>query len=464
VSAAHAESAPAALAGRRVRPWLLVAPATALLAWGGNHFTPLLLMYRQVDGYSSVEVDLFLAFYILGLVPGFLIGGPLADRNGRKRVMVAGIAMSALGSAVLAAGAASPFWLCAGRLVVGVSVAVAMVAGTSWIEELSQEPYDVGAGASGARRASLALTAGFGIGAGVSGALAQWAPAPTVLPYVVQVALLLAAAIPLAWAPETRGGAAASDTARDLGAVRGTGADSRSAGRNAGAAPGTAVPGEIPLAAPESLGATLRALAHDLRVPRHARARFLRVVVPSAPWAFGALAIAYVVSPALVGAKVGADRVAFATLLTVVALGTGALIQPLVGRIATITGNRQLILGLGLTFLGIALCAVEAAILSPVLAVVVAIVMGLGYGISIVSGLTEVQRMAGPDDLAGLTGIYCSLTYVGFLLPVILATLAGSVSYVTLLIIVAALCLLCAITAGWNIRARRAPEPDPAPA
>jgi MFS family permease len=424
VSAARAESppaAPAALAGRRVKPWLLVAPATALLAWGGNHFTPLLLMYRQVDGYSSVEVDLFLAFYILGLVPGFLIGGPLADRNGRKRVMVAGIAMSALGSTVLAAGAASPFWLCAGRLVVGVSVAVAMVAGTSWIEELSQEPYDVGAGASGARRASLALTAGFGIGAGVSGALAQWAPAPTVLPYVVQVGLLLAAAVPLAWAPETRRASA-----------------------------------------PESLGATFRTLARDLRVPRQARARFLRVVVPSAPWAFGALAIAYVVSPALVGAKVGADRVAFATLLTVVALGTGALIQPLVGRIATITGNRQLILGLGLTFVGVALCAVEAAVLSPALAVVVAIVMGLGYGISIVSGLTEVQQMAGPDDLAGLTGIYCSLTYVGFLLPVILATLAGSASYVTLLIIVAAICLLCAITAGWNIRARRGAEPDPA--
>jgi MFS family permease len=433
------------MAGRRVRPWLLVAPATALLAWGGNHFTPLLLMYRQVDGYSSVEVDLFLAFYILGLVPGFLIGGPLADRNGRKRVMVAGIAMSALGSAVLAAGAASPFWLCAGRLVVGVSVAVAMVAGTSWIEELSQEPYDVGAGASGARRASLALTAGFGIGAGVSGALAQWAPAPTVLPYVVQVGLLLAAAVPLAWAPETRRAAANA-----LGT------------RTAGAAPGTAVPGTIAVAAPESLGATLRALARDLRVPRHARARFLRVVVPSAPWAFGALAIAYVVSPALVGAKVGADRVAFATLLTVVALGTGALIQPLVGRIATITGNRQLILGLGLTFVGVALCAVEAAVLSPALAVVIAIVMGLGYGISIVSGLTEVQQMAGPDDLAGLTGIYCSLTYVGFLLPVILATLAGSASYVTLLTIVAAICLLCAITAGWNIRARRGAEPDPA--
>jgi predicted MFS family arabinose efflux permease len=399
----------------RAKPWLLVAPATALLAWGGNHFTPLLLMYRQVDGYSSVEVDLFLAFYILGLVPGFLIGGPLADRGGRKRVMVAGIVLSAIGSGVLATGASSPYWLCAGRLIVGVSVAVAMVAGTAWIEELSQEPYESGAATSGARRASLALTAGFGIGAGISGALAQWAPAPTVLPYVVQIALLLTAAIPLIWAPETR-----RETSHQMG------------------------------------------LLADLRVPRASRARFLRVIVPTAPWAFGALAIAYVVTPALVGSQVGSDRVAFATLLTVVALGTGALVQPLVARIAEITGGRQLVLGLGLTFLGVALCAVEAAVLSPELAVVIAIVMGLGYGISIVSGLIEVQRMAGPDDLAGLTGIYCSLTYVGFLLPVLLASLAGAASYVALLTVVALVCLACALTAGWNLRAGPAAEPDPA--
>jgi predicted MFS family arabinose efflux permease len=422
----------------RARPWLLVAPATALLAWGGNHFTPLLLMYRQVDGYSSVEVDLFLAFYILGLVPGFLIGGPLADRYGRRRVMVAGIAFGALGSAVLAAGASSAYWLCAGRLIVGVSVAVAMVAGTAWIEELSRAPYDESGGTSGARRASLALTAGFGIGAGVSGALAQWAPDPTVLPYVVQVALLLVAAVPLRWAPETVGASTSVAGAALAGGTTTAGASS-----------------------PTSLGATLRGLAGDLRIPRAARARFLRVIVPAAPWAFGALAIAYVVTPALVGSKVGDDRVAFATLLTVVALGTGALTQPLVGRIAAATGDRQLVIGLGLTFVGVALCAVEAAVLSPALAVVIAIVMGIGYGISIVSGLIEVQRMAGPDDLAGLTGIYCSLTYVGFTLPVILASLAGVASYAALLTVVAVVCLACAVAAGWNLRARRA-EPDPA--
>ncbi len=229
---------------------------------------------------------------------------------------------------------------------------------------------------------------------------------------MAQVALLLAAAIPLRWAPET---------------VRPAGT---------------------------------RSLVGDLRIPRESRARFFRVVVPSAPWAFGALAIAYVVAPALVGSRVGDDRVAFATLLTVVALGTGALTQPLVGRIAAVTGGRQLVLGLGLTFVGVVLCAIEAAVLSPALAVVIALVMGVGYGISIVSGLTEVQRMAGPDDLAGMTGIYCCLTYVGFALPVILASLAGVASYEALLGVVAILCFACAIAAGWNLRA--APEPDPA--
>jgi Major Facilitator Superfamily len=422
---ATAAGAPRSIGARRVKPWLLVAAATAMLAWGGNHFTPLLLMYRQVDGYSSVEVDLFLAFYILGLVPGFLVGGPLADRYGRKRVMTVGIGTGVVGSIVLAAGASSPYWLCAGRLIIGVSVAVAMVAGTSWIEELSQEPYESGAGSSGARRSSLALTAGFGIGAGVSGVLAQWAPAPTVLPYVLQIGLLLAAAVPLAWAPETRPALA---------------------GTSAG-----------------SLGTTLRGLAADLRIPAEKRGRFFGVVAPSAPWVFGALAIAYVITPALIGPKVGGDEVAFATLLTVVALAAGAFVQPLVWRIAVATGGRQLVVGLGLTFLAAALCAVEAAVLSPALAVVIAVVAGLGYGISIVSGLIEVQRMAGPDDLAGLTGIYCCLTYVGFLMPVALAVLASSTSYVTLLIVVALLCLACAVTAGWNLRsARRTPEPDPA--
>ena len=42
-----------------------------MAAWGGNHFSPLLLMYRETDGHTEVQVSLFFAFYILGLSGAF---------------------------------------------------------------------------------------------------------------------------------------------------------------------------------------------------------------------------------------------------------------------------------------------------------------------------------------------------------------------------------------------------------
>ena len=64
-----------------------------MVAWGGNHFSPLLLLYREVERYTAVQVDLFFAFYILGLVPGFLLTGPLSDRLGRRPLVVAALAL-----------------------------------------------------------------------------------------------------------------------------------------------------------------------------------------------------------------------------------------------------------------------------------------------------------------------------------------------------------------------------------
>jgi len=108
------------------------------LAYGGNQFSPLLLLYRQREGYSQVAVDLLFAAYIVGIIPGFLICGPLSDRFGRKPVLLAGAVLGVVGSAVLGLGAASLPLLAVGRLVSGASVAAAMVVGSSWIKELSE--------------------------------------------------------------------------------------------------------------------------------------------------------------------------------------------------------------------------------------------------------------------------------------------------------------------------------------
>ena len=69
--------------------------------------------------------------------------------------------------------------------------------GTAWLAELIGEP------ARSARLTTAALGGGWALGPLTSGLLAQWAPAPTVLPYLVHVALTLVSLVLLPAVPET---------------------------------------------------------------------------------------------------------------------------------------------------------------------------------------------------------------------------------------------------------------------
>ncbi|TQL56131.1 putative MFS family arabinose efflux permease [Subtercola boreus] len=391
----------------RARAWLLVAPAVIVLCWGGNQFLPLLQLYRQQSGYSQVQVDILLAVYVIGIVPGFALSGAWSDRYGRKPVLLVGVALGIVGSIILASSASSLAGLCAGRFVCGLSVAAGMVVGTSWIKELSVRG---GRAEAGARRASAVLTIGFGGGAGVGGALAQFAPLPSVLPYVVQIAASLAALVALLRAVETR-----------KAGVR---------------MPGVRQP----------------SLVGDLRIPKRARARFVGVVLPLAPWVFAAPALAFAVGPSLVGGAVPGFAVGFATLVTVITLSFGWLTQFVSGPILRALRGRAGLVGVLFIAAG-ALLLIPASLSQQVWAVLLAApVFGIGYGLSMVSGLTAVQAMATPDDLAGLTAVYYSLTYAGFLLPAILAALTAVTPMGALLVAVAGAMAVCALIAARGIR------------
>jgi hypothetical protein len=80
------------------------------------------------------------------------------------------------------------------------------------------------------------------------------------------------------------------------------------------------------------------------------------------------------------------------------------------------------------------------------------IVLGMGYGLCLVAGLVEVQRLAHPEALAGLTAIYYVLTYLGFAVPYLLALAAHVTGYTALLLITAGLAL---VTALWVSLQRR---------
>ncbi|EOM78292.1 major facilitator superfamily multidrug [Rhodococcus rhodnii LMG 5362] len=384
------------------RAWLAVAATMFVVAWGGNEFTPLLVMYREDHGFSPVVVDVFLFAYVLGIVPGLLLGGPLSDRIGRRPVLIPAPFLTIAGSIVLAAGADSAALIVAGRILCGVALGLGMAVGGSWIAELSRMDPTIPPGAP-ARRAAMSLTAGFALGAGVAGVLAQWAPWPSGLSYSVHILLSVAAVAAVTRVPETRA------ARRDRGPLR-----------------------------------------DDLRIPAAGHRRFVFVVAPLAPWVFGSAAAAYAVLPAVMTSRTELP-LAFSALMCVVGLGAGFLIQSLGRRIDDPRNSRGVLVALLFVIAGMVAAAIAATVLTVPVAIVASIVLGCGYGMALVSGLQEVQRIAGPDDLAGLTAVFYSLTYLGFATPAIMASLSETFAPVTYPVmfgfgaIAAAVCLVLVV-------------------
>jgi MFS family permease len=383
-----------------VPAWLVVFGGIFVCTWGGNQFSPLLLMYEELQHYSTVTVDMFLGVYVFGLIPALLITGGLSDRHGRRPVMFAGVLTTLAASASLALGALGSAPIYAGRLLAGVSVGIAMAVGSSWLKELSQSPHDSRADAgAGARRASLAFALGSGSGALVAGAIAQWGPWKEELPFLIHITL----AFPFAWfvsrVPETR----------TSGGIRG-------------------------------------AWWEQLRIPAAGHKRFTRVVLVAAPWLFAAAALAYGYLPVLLRGATGHWGLAYATALTVITLGVAALVQPWAKRIDSVSSARGLVVVLALFAAGFAVAAAADLEQSVLLGLVVSVILGIGLGIGLVSGLLEVQRIAMGTDLAGLTGVFYAAAYCGFLLPTIMAAVTPPFSTFALFLVLTALVAASCLT------------------
>ncbi|HEX6470171.1 MAG TPA: hypothetical protein VF069_13820 [Streptosporangiaceae bacterium] len=128
---------------------------------------------------------------------------------------------------------------------------------------------------------------------------------------------------------------------------------------------------------------------------------------------------------------------------------------------------RLLVIGLTLVIAGLLADAVVVryaglGAAQPALALLAAAVLGGGYGCCLVFGLAEVQRLAGPGELARMTAVFQAVAYAGYGAPYLLAVLGGLASAPTLLTGTAA---LAAATLGWTVRqARRTGTPPPRPA
>jgi hypothetical protein len=179
-----------------------------------------------------------------------------------------------------------------------------------------------------------------------------------------------------------------------------------------------------------------------LSIPAARHPRFRRVVGPMAPWVFATPAVAFALLPSIVGANRASDGIALTAAIASLVAIAGVLIQPVARRLeARGEGRSAGTVGLLVATVGLLLSAVAADAQEVWLLVPCALVLGSSYGMILVSGLIEVQRMAVDGAVAGLTAAYYVLTYLGFAAPYLLALAAHAAAYPVLLTITALLAL-----------------------
>lgn len=174
----------------------IAAAALGLLLAGAFIPSPLYELYRREWGLSPGAISGVFAIYAGSLIPSLLFLGGISDQIGRRKTLLIAIAIAALASVVLAF--ASDLWgLLLGRVLQGVGLGVGVSTAAAAVREWMGEAMRPRAGP-----VTLIGTAiGSAFGATLSGVLAQYAPFPTTLPYLIHIILLGGVAAAVATVP-----------------------------------------------------------------------------------------------------------------------------------------------------------------------------------------------------------------------------------------------------------------------
>src|SRR5271170_5022237 len=164
--------------------------------------SPLYGLYRTRDHLSAFMITVVFAIFAGGTIITLLGERSIAARFGRRGAMLAGVATMMVAAGLLAVWKDLP-GLLIGRLLTGVAIGLAAGVAIAYLIELRLRA-DPNASPVPARNIGTAVNVGaLGIGPLLAGCLAQWAPYPLTLPYLLMVALGAVALIGLAAAPET---------------------------------------------------------------------------------------------------------------------------------------------------------------------------------------------------------------------------------------------------------------------
>jgi predicted MFS family arabinose efflux permease len=371
------------------------------LVGSANLAAPLYAGYAQRFGFSSVVLTLIFATYTLVLVPSLLVFGQLSDRLGRRPVVVGAMGVGIVGL-VLFSVADSVAWLFAARIAQGFAVAMITGAGTAALVEI--EPH------GDARRAALvatvALTCGTGTGPLVAGTLAEWAPAPRLLCFLVGIAALSILALATLAIEEP--------------------AHSRREGWR----------------------------VQRPNVPAEIRAAFVRAALTAAAvWSVAALFVSVLPSYASDVANTS-NLAALGATASVMLFASAASQLAIRGRAL---GPGAQAAGLGLLAIGLLGLVLASPFGTLAVLIAGAVLAGVGHGVGFLAAQGEVNRIAPDESRGDVTAAFFTCVYLGVSVSVIgVGALADATSLFTAVEVFAGLTGGAALlVAAWHLGAER---------
>ena len=176
----------------------VVATELAVMFFGATLPTPLYPLYRAGFGFGQITLTLIYAVYVLGNLAALLFFGRLSDQIGRRPATLPAIGVGVVSTLtfLLADGTV---WLFTARVLSGFATGLAAGAATAWLAELQPQ----GNKAAAASLASAANFAGLALAPLLAGMLAQFAPSPLRIPYIIYLMMLAGVGVAILGPPET---------------------------------------------------------------------------------------------------------------------------------------------------------------------------------------------------------------------------------------------------------------------
>jgi MFS family permease len=378
--------------------------------------TPLYVLYQQRDHFSTIMLTVVYAVYAIGVIASLFFGGHVSDWVGRKAVFVPALLVN-VASALIFLFAPSLPGLLVARIISGISVGLTTATATAYLAELHIGVFGEG---GSSRRAQVVATAanlgGIGVGPLLSGLLAQYAPQPLRLPYILFGAILFVLAVLVAVSPET--------TSR-------------------------------PVPAP-------RYRPQRIAVPGHARRMFF-VATAAGMAAFAVYGVFNSLAPSFLAGTMHQHSHAVAGAVAFAAFAAGAVAQIAMSRADLLrnlsVGPLILVPGLGLLTGGMWLPNLVMFVIGGVLT-------GAGGGLVFRGALTAAGSTAPPEARAEVLAGFFLGAYIGLSVPVVglgIATQYVSARTVMLVFVVLAAIavVLCSrIVAAQHARSERPARPE----